>query len=245
MGLTLTGDDVATLEARTEGWIAALQLAALSLQGRADATGSSTAFAGDDRYIVDYLVEEVLRRQPARIRDFLLRTSILSRFTGPLADAVTGGQAGARRSRRSIAATCSSSPSTTSVAGTAITTCSAACCRRTSLPKRPDEVADPAPPGERLVRSERRTRRGDRARVPRRRSRARGRARRARDPRDAPVPARARRCAAGARRIPRDVVARRPVLAVGYAGRHPVGQRGHGVDELLSGAEAQTGSGGG
>ncbi len=93
MGLTLTGDEVATLEARTEGWIAALQLAALSLQGRADATRFIEAFAGDDRFIVDYLVEEVLRRQRPETRDFLLRTSILSRFTGPLADAVTG-QAG-------------------------------------------------------------------------------------------------------------------------------------------------------
>jgi LuxR family maltose regulon positive regulatory protein len=92
MGLSLTDDNVATLEARTEGWIAALQLAALSLQGRADATDFIAAFAGDDRYIVDYLVEEVLRRQSAETRDFLLRTSILSRFTGSLADAVTAGE---------------------------------------------------------------------------------------------------------------------------------------------------------
>ncbi len=95
MGLVLPEGDVATLEGRTEGWIAALQLAALSLQGRADASGFISAFAGDDRHIVDYLVEEVLRRQPARIRDFLLKTSILSRFTGPLADAVTAGEGGA------------------------------------------------------------------------------------------------------------------------------------------------------
>jgi len=95
MGLTLAADDVATLEGRTEGWIAALQLAALSLQGRADTDEFIAAFAGDDRYIVDYLVEEVLRRQPADVRQFLLRTSILARFTGPLADAVTGGAGGA------------------------------------------------------------------------------------------------------------------------------------------------------
>ena len=94
MGLSLTDDNVATLEARTEGWIAALQLATLSLQGRTDATEFISAFAGDDRYIVDYLVEEVLRRQPAETRDFLLKTSILSRFTGPLADAVTAGEGG-------------------------------------------------------------------------------------------------------------------------------------------------------
>jgi LuxR family maltose regulon positive regulatory protein len=95
MDLVLPDGDVATLEGRTEGWIAALQLAALSLQGRADTTAFINAFAGDDRHIVDYLVEEVLRRQPARIRDFLLKTSILSRFTGSLADAVTAGEGGA------------------------------------------------------------------------------------------------------------------------------------------------------
>jgi LuxR family maltose regulon positive regulatory protein len=95
MDLVLPDGDVATLEGRTEGWIAALKLAAHSLQGRADTTAFINAFAGDDRHIVDYLVEEVLRRQPARIRDFLLKTSILSRFTGSLADAVTAGEGGA------------------------------------------------------------------------------------------------------------------------------------------------------
>jgi LuxR family maltose regulon positive regulatory protein len=95
MGLALGDRDVTTLEGRTEGWIAALQLAALSLQGRSDTTDFINAFAGDDRHIVDYLVEEVLRRQPVRIRDFLLKTSILSRFTGSLADAATAGEGGA------------------------------------------------------------------------------------------------------------------------------------------------------
>jgi LuxR family maltose regulon positive regulatory protein len=95
MGLSLGSDDVARLEGRTEGWIAALQLAALSLQRRADPSAFISAFAGDDRYIVDYLAEEVLRRQPGHIRDFLLKTSILARFTGSLADAVTGGANGA------------------------------------------------------------------------------------------------------------------------------------------------------
>ncbi|NMR20970.1 LuxR C-terminal-related transcriptional regulator [Cellulomonas fimi] len=95
MGLALTADDVAALESRTEGWIAALQLAALSMQGRADARDFITGFAGDDRYIVDYLVEEVLQRLPDDVRDFLLETSILSRLTGPLVDAVTG-QVGGR-----------------------------------------------------------------------------------------------------------------------------------------------------
>src|SRR5579863_8821985 len=90
MGLQLTARDVAALEARTEGWIAALQLAALSLQGRDDIAGFIAGFAGDDRYVVDYLAEEVLQRQPGRVQAFLLQTSILGRLTGPLCDAVTG-----------------------------------------------------------------------------------------------------------------------------------------------------------
>jgi LuxR family maltose regulon positive regulatory protein len=90
MGLNLAVADVAALEARTEGWIAGLQLAALSLQDRPDAAGFIRAFAGDDRYILDYLVEEVLRRQPDDVRSFLLHTAILDRLSGPLCDAVTG-----------------------------------------------------------------------------------------------------------------------------------------------------------
>jgi LuxR family maltose regulon positive regulatory protein len=90
MGLELTARDVAALEARTEGWIAALQLAALSMQGRDDVAGFIAGFAGDDRYVVDYLVEEVLQRQSDRVRTFLLQTSILGRLSGPLCDAVTG-----------------------------------------------------------------------------------------------------------------------------------------------------------
>jgi ATP/maltotriose-dependent transcriptional regulator MalT len=90
MGLDLSAGDVTALEARTEGWIAGLQLAALSMRGRADVSDFIAAFAGDDRYIVDYLVEEVLQRQPETMRDFLLQTSILERLSGPLCDAVTG-----------------------------------------------------------------------------------------------------------------------------------------------------------
>ena len=90
MGLQLTAADVAALEGRTEGWIAALQLAALSMQGRDDVTGFIAGFAGDDRYVVDYLVEEVVQRQPADVQAFLLGTSILDRLSGPLCDAVTG-----------------------------------------------------------------------------------------------------------------------------------------------------------
>jgi LuxR family maltose regulon positive regulatory protein len=90
MGLELTARDVAALEARTEGWIAALQLAALSMQGRDDVTGFIAGFAGGDRYVVDYLAEEVLQRQTDRVQAFLLQTSVLGRLSGPLCDAVTG-----------------------------------------------------------------------------------------------------------------------------------------------------------
>jgi LuxR family maltose regulon positive regulatory protein len=90
MGLNLTAGEVAALETRTEGWIAGLHLAALSMQGRADLPGFIQAFAGDDRYIVDYLIEEVLQRQSERVRSFLLQTSMLDRLSGPLCDAVTG-----------------------------------------------------------------------------------------------------------------------------------------------------------
>ncbi|CAI6086786.1 LuxR C-terminal-related transcriptional regulator [Cohnella sp. JJ-181] len=97
MGLVLAADNVAALESRTEGWIAGLQLAALSMQGRADIPAIIRSFSGDHRYIADYLVEEVLRRQPGHIRDFLLRTSVLGGLYGPLCDAVTGQQDGAAR----------------------------------------------------------------------------------------------------------------------------------------------------
>ncbi|HEX5847866.1 MAG TPA: LuxR C-terminal-related transcriptional regulator [Rubrobacter sp.] len=97
MGLDLSAGDVLALETRTEGWIAGLQLAALSLRGREDVPGFIRAFAGDNRYIVDYLVEEVLQRQPEHIRSFLLETSILDRLSGPLCDAVTGQEGGSAR----------------------------------------------------------------------------------------------------------------------------------------------------
>ena len=94
MGLALAAREVAALEGRTEGWIAALQLAALSMQGRDDVAGFIAGFSGDDRYIVDYLVDEVLRRQSDHVRSFLLQTSILSPLSGPLCDAVTGQDGG-------------------------------------------------------------------------------------------------------------------------------------------------------
>jgi LuxR family maltose regulon positive regulatory protein len=88
MNLALSLDDVAALEERTEGWIVGLQMAALSLQGRSDKRDFVKAFAGDNRYVGDYLVEEVLHRQPEYVQDFLLRTSILERLCGSLCDAV-------------------------------------------------------------------------------------------------------------------------------------------------------------
>src|SRR5215212_4401369 len=94
MGLKLSAEEMAALEERTEGWIAGLQLAALSMRGREDVAGFIRDFAGDNRYIVDYLAEEVLGRQPERIRSFLLETSILERLSGPLCDAVTGQEDG-------------------------------------------------------------------------------------------------------------------------------------------------------
>jgi LuxR family maltose regulon positive regulatory protein len=83
---------VAALAARTEGWAAGLQLAALSLRGQDDAAGFVAAFTGSHRYVLDYLAEEVLERQDEHLRTFLLETSVLSRLSGPLCDAVTGRQ---------------------------------------------------------------------------------------------------------------------------------------------------------
>jgi LuxR family maltose regulon positive regulatory protein len=88
MGLTLSTEDIAALERRTEGWIAGLQLAAIFLQGQPDPTSFIQSFTGSHHFVLDYLVEEVLEQQPARIQIFLLRTSILDRLCGPLCDAV-------------------------------------------------------------------------------------------------------------------------------------------------------------
>ncbi len=90
MGLGLDPADVAALEEQTEGWIAALQLAALSMEGRDDNADFVARFTGNDRYIVDYLVEEVLQRLPDDIRAFLLDTCILDQLSSSLCDAVTG-----------------------------------------------------------------------------------------------------------------------------------------------------------
>ncbi len=90
MGLELSAEDVGALEEHTEGWIAGLQLAALSMRDRKDVSGFIESFSGSHRDVLDYLAEEVLERQPGRVRDFLLKTSILDRLTRGLCDALTG-----------------------------------------------------------------------------------------------------------------------------------------------------------
>lgn len=90
MQLDLLLDEIIVLDRRTEGWIAGLQMAALSMQNLTDRSGFIDAFAGDDRYVMDYLIEEVIARQPKHIQEFLLQTSILKRLTASLCDAVTG-----------------------------------------------------------------------------------------------------------------------------------------------------------
>ncbi|AYB42900.1 LuxR C-terminal-related transcriptional regulator [Paenibacillus lautus] len=88
MGLDLSGEDAALIASRTEGWIAGLQLAALSLQGHPDAAGFIRSFSGSHRNVLDYLIEEVLQQQPESVLDFLLRTSILDRLCGSLCEYV-------------------------------------------------------------------------------------------------------------------------------------------------------------
>jgi LuxR family maltose regulon positive regulatory protein len=96
MGLDLSPADVATLHRRAEGWIAGLQLAALSLQGTQDAGRFVQSFAGSQRYILDYLMDEVLQQQPADVQDFMLQTSILDRFDASLCDAICCAEPGSQ-----------------------------------------------------------------------------------------------------------------------------------------------------
>jgi len=90
MGLALSAGDVAAMERRTEGWIAGLQLAALSMRGQSDTAGFIQSFTGSHQFVLDYLLEEVLHQQPESVQSFLLQTSILNRLCGSLCDAVTG-----------------------------------------------------------------------------------------------------------------------------------------------------------
>jgi LuxR family maltose regulon positive regulatory protein len=91
MKLGISTDAMTVLEGRTEGWIAGLQMAAISMRGRKNKTKFIQELTGSHRFILDYLVEEVLEQQPYEIQDFLLKTSILDRLYSPLCDAVTGG----------------------------------------------------------------------------------------------------------------------------------------------------------
>jgi LuxR family transcriptional regulator, maltose regulon positive regulatory protein len=93
-GLDLPTASVAALQDLTEGWAAGVQLAALTLRGRPDPAGFVATFSGSHRFVLDYLGEEVLARQPGEVVDFLLETSVLDRLSGPLCDAVTGGTGG-------------------------------------------------------------------------------------------------------------------------------------------------------
>ncbi|CAN7761657.1 LuxR C-terminal-related transcriptional regulator [Paenibacillus sp. LjRoot153] len=88
MGLNLSSEDIALLETRTEGWIAGLQLAAISLKGHSDTTNFIRSFTGSHHFVLDYLIEEVLQKQSEQVQTFLLRTSILDRLCGPLVNAV-------------------------------------------------------------------------------------------------------------------------------------------------------------
>src|SRR5215218_10013479 len=100
MGLDLAADDVSALERVTEGWIAALQLAALSMRGRKDVSGFIRTFSGSHRDVFDFLAEEVLERQTEQVQTFLLETSILGSLSGPLCDALTGRNDGQRTLER-------------------------------------------------------------------------------------------------------------------------------------------------
>jgi LuxR family maltose regulon positive regulatory protein len=88
MGLNLSVADVAALEARTEGWIAGLQLAAISMQGQEDTTCFIQSFTGSHHFVLDYLIEEVLCQQSEAVQTFLLHSSVLDQMCGPLCDAV-------------------------------------------------------------------------------------------------------------------------------------------------------------
>jgi len=90
MGLNLSEQDIAALETRTEGWIAGLQLVAISMKGHKDASALIKSFTGSHRYVLDYLMEEVLEQQPENVQTFLLQTAVLNRLTGSLCDALTG-----------------------------------------------------------------------------------------------------------------------------------------------------------
>ena len=130
MGLNLSAEDIAALETRTEGWIAGLQLAALSMQGHQDTASFIKSFTGSHHFVLDYLIEEVLQQQPESVQTFLLRTSILDRLCGPLCDAVLGSPSASGQETLEYLerANLFIVPWITSGAGTAITISLAICC---------------------------------------------------------------------------------------------------------------------
>jgi LuxR family maltose regulon positive regulatory protein len=104
VGLNLPQNAITMLEQSTEGWIAGLQMAAISMRGREDLYGFITSFGGSHRFLMDYLTEEVLERQPEPMRTFLVKTALLERMTGPLCDALTGRTDGAERLEQAVSA---------------------------------------------------------------------------------------------------------------------------------------------
>ena len=134
MGLSLSAESVAALLSRTEGWITGLQLAGWPSASRQQARSPERdrcirgRLRGDDRYIVDYLMAEVLEREPAPVRDFLRQTSILERLSAPLCDGVTGRDDSRRSWNISKPRTSSWRRSTTAASGIATTCCSPRCC---------------------------------------------------------------------------------------------------------------------
>jgi LuxR family maltose regulon positive regulatory protein len=101
-GMQLTESQVTAVNERAEGWIAGLQMAAISLRGRTDVAEFVVAFAGSHRFVIEYLLEQVLDRQSPEVREFLLKTSILDRLSAPLCDAVAGIDGGAQRMLETI-----------------------------------------------------------------------------------------------------------------------------------------------
>ena len=135
MGLNLSDEDIAALEERTEGWIAGLQLAALSMRDRKDISGFIRAFSGSHRDVLDYLAEEVLERQAEQVRAFLLETSISEHLRGTYATRLPAAMTGKRCWRGSRGRTSSSLRWTTSGAGTATITSSPISCAAASCAK--------------------------------------------------------------------------------------------------------------
>ena len=236
MGLDLAAGDVAALEARTEGWIAALQLAALSMQGRDDVAGFIAGFAGDDRYIVDYLVEEVLHRQPERGPELpagdvdpepAQRPAVRRRHRPGRGQ----GHAGGARSREPV-------PRPARRPAPVVPLPPALRRRAAGAPPRraTRAGAGAAPAGMRVVRGARRSLRGDPPRDGRRGLRAGGGPGGARDPGDVPEGSggHARRWLEA---LPDELIRARPVLSVAYAATLLDGGKIESVEARLRDAE--------